>query len=75
MVQARDRYTKGQALKAGGKHIAAITRELRLAPGTTRHWNSGCTNVQQLHREVTELGFRGGYGTPSHPGPRREYAQ
>ena len=43
-------------------------------PGTTSHWNFGCTNVQQLHREVTELGFRGSYATLSHPGPRREYA-
>ncbi|MCW2943188.1 MAG: transposase, partial [Actinomycetia bacterium] len=95
VVRTRDRYEKVQALKAQGKHIAAITRELRLAPGTTRRyfhatsvdelvvaslagwpsmlddykphlhqrWNSGCTNVQQLHREVTELGFRGSYAT------------
>jgi transposase len=95
VVRARQRYEQVQALKAEGKHIAAITRELRLAPGTARRyfhaasvdelvvaslagwpsmlddykphlhqrWNQGCTNVQQLHREVTALGFRGSYGT------------
>ena len=84
-----------QKLKAEGKRIAAITRELRLAPGTARRyfhaegadelvaaslagwpsmlddfephlhqrWNEGCTNIQQLHREVKALGFRGSYAT------------
>jgi hypothetical protein len=98
VVRARDRYEKVQALKAEGKHIAAITRELRLAPGTTRRyfhaesvdelvvaslagwpsklddhkphlhrrWNEGCTNVQQLVREITALGYRGGYSTVYH---------
>jgi transposase len=95
VMHARQRYEQVQALKAEGKHIAAITRELRLAPGTARRyfhaasadelvaaslagwpsmlddykphlhqrWNQGCTNIQQLHREVTALGFRGSYGT------------
>jgi transposase len=95
VMRARQRYEQVQALKAEGKHIAAITRELRLAPGTARRyfhaasadelvaaslagwpsmlddykphlhqrWNQGCTNIQQLHREVTALGFRGSYGT------------
>jgi transposase len=95
VVRARQRYEQVQKLKAEGKHIAAITRELRLAPGTARRyfhaqsadelvaaslagwpsmlddykphlhqrWNQGCTNIQQLHREVTALGFRGSYGT------------
>jgi hypothetical protein len=95
VVRARQRYEQVQKLKAEGKHIAAITRELRLAPGTARRyyhaesagelaaaslagwpslldackphlhqrWNEGCTNIQQLHREVKALGFRGSYAT------------
>ena len=95
MVRARQRYEQVQKLKAEGKRIAAITRELRLAPGTARRyfhaegadelvaaslagwpsmlddfkphlhqrWNEGCTNIQQLHREVKALGFRGSYAT------------
>jgi transposase len=32
-------------------------------PHLHQRWNQGCTNIQQLHREVTALGFRGSYGT------------
>ena len=32
-------------------------------PHLHQRWNEGCTNVQQLHREITGLGFRGSYGT------------
>jgi hypothetical protein len=95
VVRARQRYEQVQKLKAEGKRIAAITRELRLAPGTARRyfhaesagelvaaslagwpsmlddykphlhqrWNERCTNIQQLHREVKALGFRGSYAT------------
>ena len=28
-----------------------------------QRWNEGCTNIQQLHREVKALGFRGSYAT------------
>jgi hypothetical protein len=95
VVKARQRYEQVQALKAEGKNVTTITRQLGLAPGTARRyyhadsveevvagslagwpskldeykphlhqrWNEGCTNVQQLHREITGLGFRGSYGT------------
>ena len=95
VVRARQRHEQVQKLKAEGKRIAAITRELRLAPRTARRyydaqsadelvaasltgwpsmlddykphlhqrWNEGCTNIQQLHREVKALGFRGSYAT------------
>jgi hypothetical protein len=94
VVKARQRYDQVQALKAEGKNVTAVTRQLRLAPGTARYyhagsadevtagslagwpgklddykphlhqrWNEGCTNIQQLHREITDLGFRGSYGT------------
>jgi transposase len=32
-------------------------------PHLHRRWNEGCTNILQLHREITALGFRGSYGT------------
>ncbi|MEU7856938.1 ISL3 family transposase [Nonomuraea sp. NPDC049141] len=32
-------------------------------PHLHERWNSGCANIQQLHREITALGFRGSYGT------------
>jgi hypothetical protein len=38
VVRARQRYEQVQKLKAEGKRIAAITRELRLAPGTGRRY-------------------------------------
>ena len=95
MVRARERYEQVQALKAAGKNVTAIMRELRLAPGTARRyyraasvdevvagtltgwpsklddykpflhqrWNSGCTNISQLHRELTAQGYRGSYAT------------
>lgn len=28
-----------------------------------QRWNEGCTNVRQLHAELKERGFKGGYGT------------
>jgi Transposase len=28
-----------------------------------QRWNSGCTNIGQLHREITAQGYRGSYGT------------
>jgi transposase len=93
VVRARQRYQQVQALKAEGKTVTAVMRELRLAPGTARRyyraasaeevtagaltgwpstlddykpflhqrWNAGCTNIQQLHREVTARGYRGSY--------------
>ena len=93
-MRARQRYERVQALKAEGKNVTTVMRELRLAPGTARRyyraasvdevagtltgwpsklddhkpflhqrWNSGCTNIGQLHREITERGYRGSYGT------------
>jgi hypothetical protein len=38
VVRARQRYGQVQKLKADGMRIAAIQRELRLAPGTARHY-------------------------------------
>ena len=95
VVRARERYEQVQALKAEGKNVTTVMRELRLAPGTARRyyraasvdevvagtltgwpsklddhkpylhqrWNSGCTNIGQLHREITAQGYRGSYGT------------
>ena len=95
VVRTRQRYQQVQALKADGKNVTTIMRELRLAPGTARRyyraasvdevvagtltgwpsklddhkpflhqrWNSGCTNIGQLHREITARGYRGSYGT------------
>ena len=95
VVRARQRYEQVQALKAEGKNVTTVMRDLRLAPGTARRyyraasvdevvagtltgwpsnlddykpflhhrWNSGCTNIQQLHREITARGYRGSYGT------------
>ncbi len=36
MVRARQRYEQVQALKAEGKNVTTVMRELRLAPGTAR---------------------------------------
>ena len=95
VVRGKERYEQVQALKAQGKGVKTIMKELRLAKGTVRkfyraesvddliatslagrpskldeykphlnqRWNSGCTNVQQLHREITALGYRGSYST------------
>jgi transposase len=95
VARTRERYEQVQALKAAGKNVTTVTRELRLAPGTARRyyragsvgevvaalltgwpsklddykphlhqrWNEGCTNILQLHREITALGFRGSYAT------------
>jgi hypothetical protein len=32
-------------------------------PYLHQRWNEGCTNIQQLYREVKALGFCGSYGT------------
>jgi hypothetical protein len=32
-------------------------------PYLHQRWNEGCTNVRQLHTELKERGFKGGYGT------------
>ncbi len=32
-------------------------------PYLHQRWNKGCTNVRQLHNELRERGYRGGYGT------------
>ena len=32
-------------------------------PFLHQRWNSGCTNIGQLHREITERGYHGSYGT------------
>jgi transposase len=32
-------------------------------PYLHQRWNQGCTNVRQLHTELRERGYRGGYGT------------
>jgi len=32
-------------------------------PYLHQRWNEGCTNVRQLHAELTERGYKGGYGT------------
>ena len=32
-------------------------------PYLHQRWNEGCTNVRQLHAELKERGFKGGYGT------------
>ena len=93
--RTRERYAAVQALRAQGKGIKPIMRELHLAKETVRRfaraasadellarpragrpgildehkpylherWNAGCTNVLQLHAEITARGFRGSYGT------------
>jgi hypothetical protein len=38
VVKARQRYEQVQALKAEGKNVTTITRQLRLAPGTARRY-------------------------------------
>jgi transposase len=32
-------------------------------PYLHQRWNEGCTNVRQLHAELTQRGYKGGYGT------------
>jgi transposase len=34
-------------------------------PYLHQRWNEGCTNVRQLHAELLERGYKGGYGTIS----------
>lgn len=95
VVRTRRLYEQVQQLKAKGLHVAAITRELRIAPATAgryfhaqssdelvaamlagwpssldpfkphphSRWNTGCTNIKQLHREIAAQGFRGSYWT------------
>jgi hypothetical protein len=42
-------------------------------PHLHQRWNEGCTNILQLHREITSLGFRGSYATVyAHLAPLRE---
>ena len=89
--RTRERYAAVQALRAQGKGIKPIMRELHLAKETVRkfaraatvedllarpragrasildehkprlhkRWNAGCTNVPQLHAEITARGYRG----------------
>jgi len=38
-------------------------------PYLHQRWNEGCTNVRQLHAELRDRGYRGGYGTT------RDYVQ
>ncbi|MFI9848732.1 ISL3 family transposase, partial [Nonomuraea sp. NPDC051941] len=95
VLRARQLYQQVQTLKADGKTVTAIQRDLGLAKGTARRyfhaagveevttallagwpsklddykpnlhqrWNDGCTNITQLHREITAQGFRGSYTT------------
>lgn len=95
VVRTKARHEAVQALKARGKGIKTITRELGLAKETVRRfyraedveellakaragrpakldeykpylhqrWNDGCTNVLQLHREVTAKGYCGSYSS------------
>lgn len=105
VVRTKERYEAVQALKAQGKGIKAIMRELALAKETVRRfyradgvdelltkaragrpakldeykpylhqrWNEGCTNVLQLHREITAQGYRGSYSSVrDHLAPFRE---
>jgi transposase len=105
VVRTKERYEAVQALKAQGKGIKAIMRELELAKETVRRfyraenldellakarvgrpakldeykpylhqrWNEGCTNVLQLHREITAQGYRGCYSSVrDHLAPFRE---
>ena len=37
-MRARERYELVQALKAEGRNVAAVIKELRLAPGTVRRY-------------------------------------
>ena len=92
--RTRERYAAVQTLRAHGKGIKPIMRELHLAKETVRkfaraatvdellgsaragrpgildahkpylheRWNAGCTNVLQLHAEITTRGFSGSYG-------------
>jgi transposase len=32
-------------------------------PYLHQRWNEGCANVRQLHAELSDLGYKGGYGT------------
>ncbi|MEC3981991.1 ISL3 family transposase [Amycolatopsis sp. H20-H5] len=105
IVRTKQRYEAVQAMKATGKGIKAIMRELELAKDTVRRfyraesvdellakaragrpvkldeykpylhrrWNEGCTNVLQLHREITTQGYRGCYSSVrDHLAPFRE---
>jgi transposase len=95
VTRTKARYQEVQALKAQGRAIKAIKRELGLAKETVRRfyratsleellakpragrpsildefkahlhdrWNQGHTNVLDLHREITGLGYRGSYSS------------
>ena len=88
VVRARQRYEQVQKLKAEGKRIAAITRELRLAPGTARRyfhaeapmnwwrprWPGGRACSMTSSRTCTSAGTRGAPTSSSYTGRSRRWA-
>jgi hypothetical protein len=59
------RFYRAQAID----ELLAKTRDGRPSllddykPYLHQRWNEGCTNVRQLHAELRDRGYRGGYGT------------